>query len=272
MFTGLLGEVPLLWKVPVLLLFVILLMFVMILFAGYEVRLPLFLGKIGPANNGSGTENTALQQQISELKSMIAVMKSGSMAVERGDERILEFEGIKKTSVTRQVSGVEDLVPLGYDCHQKTHTEVGNQVIPVDPGTPRRTRMKQSRILTPVKTRVMSQPDLFHKNTTSELKESESAENLVLDLTRKRSDSVPSKSPVKSLVVKDCESPKSTKFEWISTEEFTEEDSSHPVTKELLFDERERESREFSTNDEPAEPSCNFLNKVEDLFKPQEEE
>ena len=82
MFTGLLGEVPLLWKVPVLLLFVILLMFVMILFAGYEVRLPLFLGKIGPANNGSGTENTALQQQISELKSMIAVMKSGSMAVE----------------------------------------------------------------------------------------------------------------------------------------------------------------------------------------------
>jgi len=272
MFTGLLGEVPLLWKVPVLLLFVILLMFVMILFAGYEVRLPLFLGKIGPANNGSGTENTALHQQISELKSMITSMKSGSMAVEGGDERYLEFEGIKKTSVTRQVSGVEDLVPIGYDCHQKKHTSVDSQIMTVDPGTPRRTRVKQNRILTPVKSRVMSQPDLFHKDTTSELKESESAENLVLDLTRKRSDSFPSKSPVKSLLVKDCESPKSTKFEWISTEEFPREDGSHSVTKELLFDERERESQELSSNDEPVEPSSNFLNKVEDLFKPQEEE
>jgi len=272
MFTGLLGEVPLLWKVPVLLLFVILLMFVMILFAGYEVRLPLFLGKIGPANNGIGTENKALQQQISELKSMITMMKSGSIALEGADEKYIEFEKIKKPSVSRQVSGVEDLVPLGYDCHQKTHEAVDNQVIPGEPGTPRRTRVKQNRILTPVKTRVMSQPDLFHGKITSELAESASTENLVLDLTRKRSDSFPSKSPVKSLHIKDCESPKSTKFEWISTEDFQEEDGSHPVTKELLFDKREREPHEFSTNGKPVEPSCNFLNKVEDLFKPQEEE
>merc|ERR1712173_35350 len=110
----------------------------------------------------------------------------------------------------------------------------------VEPGTPRRTRVKQNRILTPVKTRVMSQPDLFHKHTTSELKESESAENIVLDLTRKRSDSFLSKSPIKNLHVKDCESPKSTKFQWISTNEFPGEDGSHLVTKELLFDETER--------------------------------
>jgi len=272
MFTGLLGEVPLLWKVPVLLLFVILLMFVMILFAGYEVRLPLFLGKIGPASNGSKTENIALQRQISELTSMITMMKSGSIALEGGEERCLELKNIKKTSVTRQVSGVEDLVPLGYDCHEKTHAvaEEGNQdqVLSLDPGTPRRFKVQQKRILTPVKTRVMSQPDLFEKNIVSDLGETASADNLVLDLTRKRSDSFLSKSPVKSLLVKNCESPKSTKFEWISTDEVPEEDGSNLVTKELLFDEGE----EFSTNGVSVEPSDNFLNKVEELFQPQEEE
>jgi len=276
MFTGLLGEVPLLWKVPVLLLFVILLMFVMILFAGYEVRLPLFLGKIGPASNGSKTENIALQRQISELTSMITMMKSGSIALEGGEERCLELKNIKKTSVTRQVSGVEDLVPLGYDCHEKTHAvaEEGNQdqVLSLDPGTPRRAKLQQKRILTPVKARVMSQPDLFQKNIVSDLGETASADNLVLDLTRKRSDSFPSKSPVKSLLVKNCESPKSTKFEWISTDEVPEEDGSSLVTKELLFEEGEGESQEFSTNDLSVEPSDNFLNKVEELFQPLQEE
>jgi len=275
MFTGLLGEVPLLWKVPVLLLFVILLMFVMILFAGYEVRLPLFLGKIGPASNGSKTENIALQNQISELKSMLAMMNSGSNALEGGEERCLELKNLKKTSVTRQVSsGVEDLVPLGYDCHEKTHAvaEEGNQdqVLSLDPGTPRRVKVHQKRILTPVKTRVMSQPDLFQKNIVSDLGETASADNLVLDLTRKRSDSFPSKSPVKSLLVKNCESPKSTKFEWISTNEVPEEDGSSLVTKELLFE--EGESQESSTNDVSVEPSDNFLNKVEELFQPLQEE
>jgi len=274
MFTGLLGEVPLLWKVPVLLLFVILLMFVMILFAGYEVRLPLFLGKIGPASNGSKTENIALLNQISELKSMIRMMNSGSNALEGGEVRYLELKNIKKTSVTRQASGVEDLVPLGYDCHEKTHAvaEEGNQdqVLSLDPGTPRRVKVHQKRILTPVKTRVMSQPDLFQKNIVSDLGETASADNLVLDLTRKRSDSFPSKSPVKSLLVKNCESPKSTKFEWISTNEVPEEDGSSLVTKELLFE--EGESQESSTNDVSVEPSDNFLNKVEELFQPLQEE
>jgi hypothetical protein len=266
MFTGLLGEVPLLWKVPVLILFVILLMFVMILMAGYEVRLPLFLGKIGPATNHKN-ENVALQQQITELKSIITNVKSGSMGVDGTDENCLGFSQDRKSSVARQVSGVEELLPLGYDCQQKAHPG------PVDPGTPRRAKLQRNRILTPVKSRVMSQPDLFKNSGDSEV---ENTEHLVLDLTRKRSDSFPNKSPVKNLVVKDGDSPSSTRFSWISTEqgeENKENEARTAISKEIIFDEDESKSSSESLEEDEkgSEPTSDFLNKVEDLFKSSEE-
>jgi len=250
MFTGLLGEVPLLWKVPVLLVFVILLMFVMILFAGYEVRLPLFLGKIGPANVPS-KDSLALEKQITELKSMITSIQSQNLAVDGSSENCLEFDS-RKSSVTRQVSGIEELMPLGYDCHQKSHPAQN-----IQPETPRKEMLKKSLILTPVKGRVMSQPDLFHKQIQPESGD-QVTEDVVLDLTRKRSDSFP-KSPLKNLVVKDFDSPKSTKFEWVSTEEVDENEEleARTVCKELLIEDG---------HTEPSQ-SSEFLNKVEDLFK-----
>lgn len=273
MFTGLLGEVPLLWKVPVLLLFVILLMFVMILMAGYEVRLPLFLGKIGPASNQKN-ENVALQQQITDLKSIITTFKSGSMAVDGTDENCLGFEQVRKSSVTRQVSGVEELLPLGYDCQQKEHPAEQNPTLSVNPGTPRRANLQRNRILTPVKSRVMSQPDLFKNHANSEV---ENTEHLVLDLTRKKSESLTNKSPVKNLVVKDCDSPSSTRFSWISSdqlEENKENEARTAIVKEIVFDEDEfcKSSSESPKEDEKgSEPTSDFLNKVEDLFKSSEE-
>merc|ERR1712106_638762 len=263
MFTSLLGEVPLLWKVPVLLVFVVLLMFVMILFAGYEVRLPLFLGKIGPANS-AGKENAALQQQISELKNMISNFQAPSLAVDGRSENCLGFDGTaqsRKSSVARQVSGVEELVPLGYDCHEKNHhVEV---VKKREAGTPRKEKLSRGVILTPVKARVISQPDIYQKHESSEYGDQDNQDpgEMVLDLTRKRSDSFHNKSPVKNLVVKDCESPKSTKFEWISTDGVEEELEARIVAKEILFDEDEKQS----------EPSSEFLNKVEELFKAPDE-
>jgi len=259
MFTGLLGEVPLLWKVPVLILFVILLMFVMILLAGYEIRLPLFLGKIGPANNAS-KEKIALQHQISELKNMITTLKSDKLAVDGRGEKQLEFE-------SNQIARVEDLVPLGYDCHQKTHTADDNQFMLEHPGTPsRRSNLQKNRMPTPLKTRGMSQPELFQNKMNTDLYNTETADNHVLDLTKKRSDSFPNKSPVKSLHVKDFDSPKSTKFEWISTDEVAGDGECGPS---LLMD-QDAESQEPCI-DKLAQPSEDFLNKVEDLFKsPQE--
>jgi len=266
MFTGLLGEVPLLWKVPVLILFVILLMFVMILMAGYEVRLPLFLGKIGPASNQKN--EAALQQQITELKSIITTFKSSSMAVDGNDDNCLEFEQVRKSSVARQVSGVEEILPLGYDCQQKAHPAEQNPNLSGDPGTPRRAKLQRNRILTPVKSRVMSQPDLFKNHGNSDV---ENTDHLVLDLTRKRSDSFPNKSPVKNLVVRDCDSPSSTRFEWISTdqvEENKENEARTKLNKEITFDEDElsKSSSESLKEDDEELPS-DFLNKVEDLFK-----
>jgi len=254
MFTGLLGEVPLLWKVPVLLVFVILLMFVMILLAGYEVRLPLFLGKIGPANAAS-KDNLALEKQITELKGMLTSMRSQNIAVDGSSENCLEFDS-RKSSVTRQVSGIEELVPLGYDCHQKSHPPALN-IQPRESGTPRKEKLKKSLILTPVKGRVMSQPDLFQKQIHSDSGD-QVMEDQVLDLTRKRSDSFP-KSPVKNLVVKDFDSPKSTKFEWVSTEDVDENEELdvRTVCKELLIEDENPEQSQ----------STEFLNKVEDLFK-----
>jgi len=249
MFSGLLGSVPLFWKVPVLLCFVILIMFVMILFAGYKVRLPLFLGEIGPANVTPPANNLALEQQIQDLKSMIVHIKSQNVAVDGNPENCLQYD-TKSLPVSRKSSGIEELVPLGYDCHEKNHKDEKIQKISCE--TPIK-KLKKDLILTPVKGRVVSQPDIFHKQPVF-TDEDASSENQILDLTRKRSDSFP-KSPVKNLVAKGCESPKSTKFEWVSTESSELETEERTISEEINIDEVKQSE---------------FLNKVEDLFKPDE--
>eukprot|EP00092_Neocalanus_flemingeri_P009541 GFUD01010270.1.p1 GENE.GFUD01010270.1~~GFUD01010270.1.p1 ORF type:complete len:248 (+),score=46.41 GFUD01010270.1:92-835(+) len=247
MFSGLLGSVPFFWKVPVLLVFVVLLMFVMILFAGYKVRLPLFLGEIGPASVPAS--NLALEEQIRDLKSMIGHIKSGQAAVDGRTENCLQFDP-KDSRLSRQSSGIEELVPLGYDCHEKNHPK--EKSLPAICGTPKKS--KTNLILTPVKARVMSQPDIHH-NPLNFPADEPNSENQILDLTRKRSDSFP-KSPVKNLLAEGCESPRSTEFRWVSTEDKEEADE-QTVPKEILICEDNRSE---------------FLNKVEEVFKSTDEE
>eukprot|EP00092_Neocalanus_flemingeri_P018229 GFUD01019729.1.p1 GENE.GFUD01019729.1~~GFUD01019729.1.p1 ORF type:complete len:572 (+),score=123.07 GFUD01019729.1:68-1783(+) len=247
MFSGLLGSVPFFWKVPVLLVFVVLLMFVMILFAGYKVRLPLFLGEIGPASVPAS--NLALEEQIRDLKSMIGHIKSGQSAVDGRTENCLQFDP-KDSRLSRQSSGIEELVPLGYDCHEKNHPK--EKSLPAICGTPKKS--KTNLILTPVKARVMSQPDILH-NPLNFPADEPNSENQILDLTRKRSDSFP-KSPVKNLLAEGCESPRSTEFRWVSTEDKEEVDE-QTIPKERLICEENRSE---------------FLNKVEEVFKSTDEE
>merc|ERR1712142_1147417 len=73
MFAGLLQEVPFFWALPILAGFLLLIMFIMILTAGYRVRLPLFLGEIGPAaqEKNNSAINVALEQEIKDLKKML---------------------------------------------------------------------------------------------------------------------------------------------------------------------------------------------------------
>jgi len=84
MFAGLLSSVPLVWKVPVLLLFVLLLMFLLVLAFGYRVRLPLWLGELGPAGAGG------LATEIRQLKQLLA---ESQVAADRRDPRALRRLG-----------------------------------------------------------------------------------------------------------------------------------------------------------------------------------
>jgi len=84
MFAGLLSSVPLVWKVPVLLLFVLLLMFLLVLSSGYRVRLPLWLGELGPAGAGG------LATEIRQLKQLLAESQA---AADRRDPRALRRLG-----------------------------------------------------------------------------------------------------------------------------------------------------------------------------------
>jgi len=241
MFSGLLGSVPFFWKVPVLLVFVILLMFVMILFAGYKVRLPLFLGEIGPANNRSN--NVALEQQISDLTKMIADMKVGNNValVDGTTGNYLEH----KTLGSRQNSGIEELLPLGYDCREKNHQIEVSKRSEVASRTPTKQVKRRVVDLTLTKGRVNSQPNIHHESV-----DFSGDTALDCDLTRKRSDSFP-KSPLKTLVAKDCDSPKSTTFEWMYNEE--------PVNEEV--------DNVTDTEEVVEETKSDFLNKVEGVFE-----
>ena len=85
MFAGLLEVVPFFWALPILAGFLLLLMFIMILTAGYRVRLPLFLGEIGPAaveDRNNVANNLALEQEIKNLRKMLGNMALQNQAIE----------------------------------------------------------------------------------------------------------------------------------------------------------------------------------------------
>ena len=80
------------------------------------------------------------------------------------------------------------------------------------PSTPSKRRNREV-ILTPVKGRVLSQPDILKKVSVQDDVDGVG----IVDLTMKRSDSFP-KSPSKNLVVLGSDSPRTAKFEWIEAE------------------------------------------------------
>ena len=201
MFSNLIEEVPLFWKPFVFGFFCLLILVVLLLIAGYRLKLPFWI-EIGPApvgNTVTATNTLALEQEIKDLRNML-----GSLALNPG------------TEIT---SSVEEIKPLDYDCQTASQSAQVPSLPPPQPLTPSK-RRNRDIILTPVKGRVFSQPDLFRK--PSALHQVEDQEDIVdLSMPLKRSDSFP-KSPRKNLEVRSCEDAKNTKFEWVTTDEATE--------------------------------------------------
>jgi len=260
MFTGLLGSVPFFWKIPVLLVFVVLLMFIMILIAGYRVRLPMFLGEIGPANLSSDIHLHQALEEIKDLKNMICQ----NAALDGGSDNLMLDAQVKDSgSVRCQISGVEELVPLGYDCHEMSHKDE-KLISRPSSGTPKKEKLSSKSIsLTPVKGRVLSQPEIYQKPLNLVTSDTNTPYE-IRDLARKRSNNLP-KSPVKNLVAEGCNSPKSTKFEWMSTADTEDKtvvtDFGDHLTKEQFISESE-DIIALNVN-----RSVDHLNKIEEIFK-----
>ena len=205
MFSGLLGNVPMIYQIPILILFSLLILFVMILIFGYKIRLPFFLGEISPGavSGGSNSSNNpaALEQEIKELKKMLCQIQPQSLPIEADSQ-------------SRYASGVEEIKPLQYDIQLKCHDvdKEEKTFAHLLPSTPSKRRNREV-ILTPVKGRVLSQPDILKKVSVQDDVDGDG----IVDLTMKRSDSFP-KSPSKNLVVLGSDSPRTAKFEWIEAE------------------------------------------------------
>ena len=228
MFTNLLNEVPVFWKPFVFVFFCILILVVLLLSARYRLKLPLWI-EISPAPMvNTANNNQALEQEIKDLRKML-----GNLALNTG------------TEIT---SSVEEIKPLGYDCQTASQSSQVPSLPPPQPLTPSR-RRNRDIILTPVKGRVLSQPDFFNKPST--LHQKEDQEEIVdLSMPLKRSDSFP-KSPRKNLEVRSYDDPKNTKFEWVTTDEATstvvEADNPGPV-------------------DPPSDDKTDYLTKVQEIF------
>jgi len=251
MFAGLLQVVPFFWALPILAGFLMLIMFIMILTAGYKVRLPLFLGEIGPAavGNQNGTNNLALEQEIKDLRMMLGNMKLQNTAIESNP--------VSKDN--RPCPAIEEIKPLGYDTKTQTHSaveEVDSSEAPAPLTLTPSKRRNRDVVLTPVKGRVLSQPNIFRRPPDPRQEEDqESAEDLSLPL--KRSDSFP-KSPLKNLSVQSCDDPKNTKFEWIPSVE----------TKENTNDlENPSHSPPAAPENETCDTKIDYLTKVEEIFE-----
>ena len=255
MFAGLLEVVPFFWALPILAGFLLLLMFIMILTAGYRVRLPLFLGEIGPAaveDRNNVANNLALEQEIKNLRKMLGNMTLQNQAI----------ESTSGSNSNNSSSGIEEIKPLGYDCKSGSHSAVDEADSAQASATQLALTLTPSRrrnrevLLTPVKARVMSQPDIFQR--PSDPLQREDQEDIVdLSMPFKRSDSFP-KSPQKSLSVQSCHDVKNTTFEWITSDEGprdkgTEDDNPNPAP-------TIPPSLHFSDN------KIDYLTKVEEIF------
>ena len=237
MFSGLLNNVPFIYQLPLLLLFCLVLLFTLLLMFGYRIRLPFFLGEISPASAPSPgrdvialeLSNKALQLEVAQLKQLV----SGPQLVAVTQQK----------QVTRQDSGagVEDLLALASHLQQKQQ----GPNVEAKPSTPSKHRNQNVAPLTLVQSRQRhrsrSDSDVTPISTGEEVDGSQGP-------SRKRSDSLP-RTPTKSLLVKGCDSPQTTKFEWV----------------EVAND----ESIETNKNDVIKKNLCesDFLDKVEEIFE-----
>ena len=237
MFSGLLNNVPFIYQLPLLLLFCLVLLFTLLLMFGYRIRLPFFLGEISPASAPSPgrdvialeLSNKALQLEVAQLKQLV----SGPQLVAVTQQK----------QVTRQDSGagVEELLALASHQQQQQGPNVEAK-----PSTPSKHRNQNVAPLTLVQSRQRhrsrSDSDVTPISTGEEVDDSQGP-------SRKRSDSLP-RTPTKSLLVKGCDSPQTTKFEWV----------------EVAND----ESIETNKNDVIKKNLCcesDFLDKVEEIFE-----
>ena len=214
MFTGLLEVVPALYKIPVLILFFVIILFVMILLFGYRIRLPFFLGEIGPAAVSEPSSNIqALEHKIKELQTALSHVQPQPPPLlldSRPNVQVLH--------------GIEEIKPLGYDIQVKSHDE----------HTPiMRQQLRTDSIKKQERGRVMSQPDIFKTTgvvnvddkvevdgSIGNFKDSDDVNEVVDELINTsitRSNSFP-QSPSKNLCVKVTDSPRTTKFDWIEVE------------------------------------------------------
>ena len=234
MFSGLLNNVPFIYQLPLLLLFCLVLLFTLLLMFGYKIRLPFFLGEISPASAPSPgrdvlaleLSNKALQLELAQLKQLV----SGPQLVAVTQQK----------QVTRQDSGagVEELLALANHQQQGPNVEA-------KPTTPSKHRNQNVAPLTLVQSRQRhrsrSDSDVTPISTGEEVDDSQGP-------SRKRSDSLP-RTPTKSLLVKGCDSPQTTKFEWIEVDD--------------------DKSIETNKNDDIKKNLCesDFLDKVEEIFE-----
>lgn len=299
MFDGVLAAVPFFWKIPVLLLFVLLIMFVMILCSGYKVRLPFFLGEIGPGALTAAPRgnNLALEQEIVNLKRMLE-----NLSLDSNTETPSGTGNLKMKALESEKNDPLEFVPLGYDCAEKMHMQkkyVKTHHSESAPSTPRRIEKLKKNILTPVKCKVISQPEIFRQLPATVMGDSGLPEAVIdlstklsptaIDLSncnepcadgnlasfRKRSDSSPpSLSPMKTLKVEGFSSPQTTNFEWIEAVAAGEEND------DAISPHSEGTSYELLTEHEDSVSgikSCQeagrngFLNKVEEIFEASED-
>merc|ERR1712168_50666 len=123
----------------------------MIRTAGYRVRLPLFLGEIGPAasEKNNSAINVALEQEIKDLRKMLGNIQLNTAAIESKTE----------------TSGVEEIKPLGYDCITGVHEVDSAPAVPQS-FTPSK-RRNRDVLLTPVKGTSFSQPQIQQRPSDS---------------------------------------------------------------------------------------------------------
>jgi len=304
MFSGLLEAVPTVWKVPVLILFVLLIMFVMILMSGYQIRLPLFLGEIGPAPANPSVSGAS--KEIQELKELLLQYQMQNLTL---TDRKMSAP-VTRLEYDRQNSGVEELLPIESEEQSTERLHVGtprkNVVLESEDvrpkevmreqlyiGTPRKNNLtKKSGVpLTPVKASVLIKPEILSSRKPEDMKTNgdllASPPCEVLDLTSKKRSSqdgdaenlpqTPTRKAV-DLSSKNSQDGDAENFPQTPTRKLIVEgfNGGSPRGTKFKWTSSEADSLDFL--DDAVEiveddESSNFLDKVETVFfKPNEEE